>query len=327
MRRLGRYRITRTPFVPSAESFVFLESQVESLVNRRDVQLRRYGHWSTEIYGMGILYRSLLRWPMWRKLPFTSEHGIPFGTSSVKYALEGWSRNSARRLHVTWSGDVAAACRNAGLDVVQIPHPWSVSWRAAGWKPEAKWSGPLLVVPHSLPSVHFPGGSTYWEDFLSAIPSDLFPTAALISSHDVGSQAEMTFRRWRIPMYCVGRPTGDLFFHRFYNAIGQFPLLIGPNVSSASFYAEDFGIPFLLVGQEVKFDYESYRDTLGDWSQALHSRMEFRSRAQEYFSVELSRRSSQGAESRSFVSSELGLSRLDFDFRNFGAQLQDSLRS
>lgn len=319
-----RYRFRKASFAPENEGFVHASSDTVNLVKRRDVTLRRFGHWSTEAYGLGSLYRGLLRWPQWRALPFTSEHGIPFGTSSAKYALEGWSRLSRDRLHLTWNREVEATCPQFGVPVIRIPHPWAVGWRANGWNPSVKWDGPLLIVPHSLPDVRSNDPVNYWNHFLASLNAEVRPSAALLSFHDLGGEVEDVLHANKIPVYCVGRATSDFFFERFFHIVSQFPFVIGPNISSASFYVEDFGVPFLRVAEELVFDYSVHKSKLGTWSHQLHNRSEFHEAAVEYFSLPIERR--RGSPNDGLVERELSLDLLEFDFAALGGRLRRSNR-
>ena len=321
-----RYRLRTAEFVSENETLAHSAAEATKFINRRDVTLRRLGHWSAEIYSLGSLYRQLLKWPRWRKLPFTSEHGIPFGTSSVKYALEGWNRLGSRILHLTWSRDVEARCHEFGVPVIRIPHPWAVGWRSRNLAPEVLWDGPLLIVPHSLPDVPSDESSYFFNRFLSSLSTDLRPSAALLSFHDLGGDLEKVFHARKIPVYCVGRATGEFFFERFYNIVSQFDLLIGPNISSASFYAEDFGIPFLRVGEEFGFDYSAHKEKLGSWSGMLHDRQDFQRAANEYFTTPIHWRARNFTDTTSIVSDELSLDLLDFDFRDLGVMLRSRIR-
>lgn len=316
-----KYRLRTAEFVPENESVAHSAPEAKNFVNRRDVSLRRVGHWSTEIYSFGSLYRELLQWPKWRRLPFTSEHGIPFGTSSVKYALDGWNWRGSKLLHLTWSRDVELRCHEFDVPVIRIPHPWAVGWRAKNLAPFVIREGPLLIVPHSLPDVPLTESSSFWNRFLSSLSSDLRPSVALLSFHDLGGEVEQVFHTNKIPVYCVGLATSDFFFDRFYHILSQFRFSIGPNISSASFYSEDFGVPFLRVGEELVFDYSEHKEKLGKWSEMLHDREEFRKVANEYFMTPIPQRTHSLTETNSLVAQELSLDLLDFDFGELGVKM------
>lgn len=291
-------------------------------MHQRDVSVRNFGHWSSEIYGLGILYRQLLAWSRIHPLPFTSEHGIPFGTSSLHYASEGPRRSGARPLHLTWNLEVHAEAKRRGILSIRIPHPWSVAWRRGGKKRNVKWNGPLLLVPHSLPQVKPTREREFWVNLLDHTVANEPPAAALISHHDLGGVAEGELLRRHIPIFSLGRATSDLFFDRFYDFVGQFTHVVSPNLSSASFYSTDFGIPFQLIGEELAFDYHAVRAKMGKDAHDLHSRAEFKTTATNLFSTPLRSRSQMlNNQISELVWRELSLDLLDYPFDQLGSEL------
>lgn len=307
------FRIRRLP--PGRLKPAYSADEVSLLNRERDVFLRNFGHWSTEAYGHGVLYRGLLSWGRIHPLPFTSEHGIPFGTSSLSYASQLRSRGKAKPLHLTWNHDVFRAASLKGIDAIRIPHPWSVAWRIAKKKREVAWDGPLLLVPHSLPEVKAPGEITFWKKYLEDLSGDQFPSAALVSHHDVGGIAQRELLNRGVPIFTLGPATGDLFFERFYATVGQFSRIIGPNLSSASFYSTDFGVPFELVGNELEFNYDKLRSAMVGSSDELHNRMDFKEKALGLFSLPVkNRQHHELLQIDKLVHDELSLDLLDFSF-------------
>jgi len=322
----GRVRVNyrlRSPRLPPGRPIpAFSPDEINSRFQRGDVSLRNFGHWSTEIYGFGLLYRKLLKWGRIHPLPFTSEHGIPFGTSSLAYAEQERQSSGCEPLHLTWNLDVCRAACQEGIESIRIPHPWSLGWRMGEKKREQVWEGPLLLVPHSLPEVSAVDDKTFWADYFTNLSQDQHPSAALISHHDLGGSAQSELLRRGVPIFSLGSATSDLFFDLFYEIIGQFSHVMGPNLSSASFYSTDFGVPFELVGHELKFDYGTLEKSMAGDAQQLHNRIEFKNRATQLFSIPLKERlKSDCRRIEELVSAELSLDLLNFSFN----ELRESL--
>lgn len=210
-------------------------------------------HWSSEIYSFGKIYRRWLKVPHFFPLLFTSDHGVNLGRAvdpnifmNPNYCLPHLSWNS----HIIEATDFPKRFRRIG-----IVHPWAY-WRMytkTTPDPLESRKGSVVFISHSS------GGSStvgYNDqqiiEYLDTLPEILQPVSICVFYGDLFRQARLkVFTQHGFRIVTVGDPWSPNFVDNFYSLLANKRLLISQSYGSQIPLASEFGIPVVLIGQEI----------------------------------------------------------------------------
>lgn len=210
-------------------------------------------HWSSEIYSYGKIYRDWLGIPRFLPLIFTSDHGVNLGRAVDPKIFDS---PSCFTPHLSWNSNIVEAedfpkrFRRKG-----IIHPW-IYWRMQrDIKPQIfqKRKGSVVFISHSS------GGSTSrgYDDeklleYLSLLPNALQPISICIYHGDLDQRERVDhFKTNGFEIVTIGSPWDSNYVDHFYSLLADKRLLISQSYGSQIPLGCEFGIPVLLLGQDV----------------------------------------------------------------------------
>jgi len=209
-------------------------------------------------YGFNRIIKSYARFPWYLSLPAQFEHGwtprnhpLPTDLKTKKPLMLVFSKRRKKE----WEKESKIPAFIMGSPFIHYKNLKQIK-----------------SVPRPRGTVVFPAHSTFdlktkydVEEFcskLKRLPKEFHPITICLFYLDFISEKAKLYRRHGFKIVTAGgKFAGSLSFAKnFYNILSQHKYAAANKVSSATFYAVDFGIPFFLIGKPAKLDISASRD-------------------------------------------------------------------
>ena len=202
------------------------------------------------IYSHGDTLKEVIGWPHALPIPVSMDHGM-----SIRAEPEVVEMPDQYRLHLAWSEwRTVGEKRRKSTQIVRIEHPWVSFRRERKIGPTGKIQGSVFFFPHSVPGKPLPIDNIHLGlEELRLGPRPLRPAAIMVMMHDVHLGLHESLRKHGLPLLTAGNTSSPLFVHRFYEIVRNFSAGASTSVGSQSFYLEEMGVPFALVGDPPEY--------------------------------------------------------------------------
>jgi hypothetical protein len=159
---------------------------------------------------------------------------------------------SGARTYLTWSSWREKPAKSVKIDVLRVPHPWTLYRRKNNIIPKPDATGTMVFISHTLPSTsrHHFDFDKYVETLIS-LPSEFQPISLCLQMHDIKKGLHLDLEKYGLPIFSAGNSSSSLFVDRFYDLVGRHKFCTSNVIGSQLFYSEELGVPYFLLGAET----------------------------------------------------------------------------
>jgi len=204
-------------------------------------------NFSSEIYGLGLAYREIAKYPKWLPLFFTSDHGIILGELAVE---EFWKLRVRPLWNLSWNRDVVnKVSKHLRPRTVYITHPYVLAKKL---QPKESRNGTVVFPYHNVPGYSAPEID---DDRLLIQLTELnwieSPVTVCLHHHDFHSPRADFFLSRGFEVVTAGEPSNPGFLEKFVQICGTKKFAISDGWGTQVAYATYLGIPCYTLPNKI----------------------------------------------------------------------------
>lgn len=213
----------------------------------RNSGLDREIYYMASIYSLGRGIKMMAGIPQWLPVPATIDHAV-----EQSDALYGSQQTQLSRYHLTWSKWRIAAEGSTHKKIHFTMHPMVAIRRLKKLSKLVAARGTIIFVPHSDQQTDTHVDFPRLIDSVLSLPENLKPLVLCLHMEDINRGLHKKLRKFGLPIVTAGNANSLWFADRFYSILRNFQYGTSSVNGSHSFLAEEFGVSFFLLGDQVE---------------------------------------------------------------------------
>ena len=207
-------------------------------------------YWTSEIYGMGRIYREMAWYPKKWPLNIYSSHGIALADNPAKHEL---ANNAPYMFYFSKRLVRLFNDRSVAKKSFCIISPFVFYRRKHHITPKENTQGTLVFVGHSTPDIDDTSNVQEYIHQLKNIPKKYHPLTICLHFHDINKGMHLDYLNAGFEVVTMGNSMDDDYIPKFYELLRQYKYTCSNLIGSYVHYSVELGIPFFYYGNPPEF--------------------------------------------------------------------------